>query len=82
MKWILIYYLLANAGGYATTGTAEFDDKPSCDGALKELGSQWPGDLRGALPGICVAKGQQAAPVTTVSPPSGSQKATAPKASP
>ncbi|MEI6282069.1 MAG: hypothetical protein WCP82_05045 [Alphaproteobacteria bacterium] len=83
MKWALIYWLLANAGGYATTGSVDFDDEASCRGALKEIAANWEGDLRGSLPGICVPKGQAAAaPAPTTGNPSGSVKATAPKASP
>ena len=73
MKYLLIYWLLANPSGYAPTSTAEFNDQASCAAALKAIAQTW--SFAGA-PGVCVAKGAESpapAPSDAVPAPSAPQ---------
>lgn len=84
MKWILIYWLVANGNLFSATGNVLFEDEKSCQGALTAVAKNWPGDaLLGALPGVCVA--QSTAPIPppmVLLPPSGAITAVAPKKGP
>lgn len=73
MKFILIYWLMAQAG--IATGSTTFDDEASCKGALAAVAKSWPGNLYG-VPGVCVPASSEED--VAAAPPSAPVKAVAP----
>ena len=77
MKFILIYWLLANASGYAPTGTALFDDQAACENALRAIGDTW---ANAGPPGVCVPQGSAVTPAPAPSTPAAPTQPASPAA--
>lgn len=61
MKFVLIYWLLANAQSFSATGNVVFDDEFACRAALSSVQKSFPGDRAFDGPvGICVPQGTKA----------------------
>lgn len=53
MKFVLIYWLIANSNLFAASGTQVFDDQSACTQALATITKSWPGSISTPA-GVCV----------------------------